>query len=153
MSGAVAGLSGETIDYGPCAFLDVYDPNRTFSSIDRWGRYAFSNQPRIAQWNLACFAETLFDLLSGDKDEATRLVTEQLKRFTSRFEINYARVMRAKLGFAREEDNDLTLVEDLFALETLVRVLEKPYDDQPDFSYLAEPPGTEQRFYRTFCGT
>jgi uncharacterized protein YdiU (UPF0061 family) len=239
-------ISGETIDYGPCAFLDDYDPNRTFSSIDHGGRYSFSNQPRIALWNLARLAEALLGLLAGDEDEAARVATERLERFPSRFEAAYARVLRAKLGLVREEHGDRALADDLFArlaandvdytsffrqlcaaaadpsadaavaslfaepgafhdwadawrrrlvledvppearavamrhanpafiprnhrveeaieaavrrgdfqpFETLVGVLGRPYDDQPDFAHLTEPPGLEQRAYRTFCGT
>ena len=74
-------ISGETIDYGPCAFLDEYDPDKTFSSIDRGGRYAFGNQPKIALWNMARFAETLLPLIADKEDEAVRLATERLERF------------------------------------------------------------------------
>jgi serine/tyrosine/threonine adenylyltransferase len=240
-------ISGETIDYGPCAFLDEYDPKRTFSSIDHGGRYAFSNQPRIARWNLARLAEALLAILSDDADEAVRIATDAMDRFAPRFEAAHLRVMRAKLGLVRHEDGDAGLVEALLAqlaqhhvdhtvffrrlcavagdasldagltssfdpapdafrswleawrrrltieadapdaraaamrranpafiprnhrveevieaavrrsdyrpFETVVDVLARPYDDQPDRAYLAEPPGPEQRAYRTFCGT
>ncbi len=106
-------VSGETIDYGPCAFLDDYDPGKTFSSIDHSGRYAFSNQPRIAGWNLARFAEALLSLISKDEDEAIRIATERLERFPSRFERAHLRVMRAKLGVSREEEGDRALCESL----------------------------------------
>ena len=76
-------ISGETIDYGPCAFLDEYDPNKKFSSIDHGGRYAFANQPRIAQWNMARLAEALLALIADDEEEAVRLATERLKRFSA----------------------------------------------------------------------
>jgi uncharacterized protein YdiU (UPF0061 family) len=108
-------ISGETLDYGPCAFLDDYDPNKTFSSIDHGGRYAFANQPRIALWNLARLAETLLPLVSEDADEAIRIATERLDRFESRFEKAYLRVMRAKLGLTREDEADRALVEGLLA--------------------------------------
>lgn len=239
-------ISGETIDYGPCAFLDEYDPSKKFSSIDHGGRYAFANQPRIAQWNVSRLAEALLPLLADDEDEAVRLATERLSRFPALFEAAHARVLRAKLGLAREEEDDAALAADLlerlaangvdytiffrrlcaaaadpsadaevassFAapgafhdwaeawrrrlarddvapaeragamrlvnpafiprnhrieemiqaavrradfepFETLVRVLERPYDDQPDFAHLAEPPRPEERVRHTFCGT
>jgi uncharacterized protein YdiU (UPF0061 family) len=237
---------GETIDYGPCAFLDEYDPNKTFSSIDHGGRYAFANQPRIAQWNLARFGETLLPLLADDEDEAVRLATERLQRFSTLFAAAHARVLRAKLGIMREEDDDSALAADLLArmasngvdytiffrglcaaandlsedakiaslfadpgafhdwsqawrrrlaredlapdsraaamrvanpafiprnhrvaqaieaairrddfepFETLVRVLGRPYEDQPEFVHLADPPRPEERVLETFCGT
>jgi serine/tyrosine/threonine adenylyltransferase len=240
-------VSGETIDYGPCAFLDEYDPGKTFSSIDHAGRYAFANQPRIALWNVARLAEALLPLISEDANEAVRLATLRLDRFASRFEEAHLRVMRAKLGLVREEEDDRALLEGLLGqlaarrvdytlffrrlcaaaaepsldggrtsmfdpepdafrswieawrrrlaieaeapdarasamrranpafiprnqrveeiiqaavergdfepFETLVEVLGRPYDDQPERAYLAEPPGPEQRGYKTFCGT
>jgi uncharacterized protein YdiU (UPF0061 family) len=239
-------ISGETIDYGPCAFLDEYDPKKTFSSIDRGGRYAFANQPRIAQWNMARLAETLLPLVSDDDAKATQRATEHLERFGPLFEAAYADVMRAKLGLVTAEEDDLTLAGDLLErmaasgldytltfrrlcaaaedaggeaaiassfddptayeawskrwrarlerdpqgateradamrlanpafiprnhrieelivaaaqkgdfepFETLCRVLERPFDDQPDASHLAEPPRPEERVRATFCGT
>jgi uncharacterized protein YdiU (UPF0061 family) len=243
-------ISGETIDYGPCAFLDDYDPGKTFSSIDHGGRYGFANQRRIALWNLARLAEALLPLISGDGEQAAGkaadMATERLERFTARFEDAHLNVMRAKLGLAQEEEHDGALVEGLLALlaahhvdftlffrrlcdagggspdsglatlfdgnegprhtwlqtwrarlatesvapearasamrranpafiprnhrveealeaaarhgdfqpfETLVEVLGRPYDEQPHHAHLAEPPGPEQRVYKTFCGT
>jgi uncharacterized protein YdiU (UPF0061 family) len=239
-------ISGETLDYGPCAFLDAYDPDRTFSSIDHGGRYAFSNQPRIALWNLARLAEALLPTIPGSEDDGVRLVTERLEHFRPRFEEAYLRMMRAKLGLVREETDDGDLVDGLFAplathgvdftlffrrlcaaadgpaqddaltamfgeqpdafrswldtwrrrlaleearsdrrasmqlanpafiprnhrveeaieaavarqdfqpFERLARVLGRPFEDQPESADLAEPPGPEQRTYRTFCGT
>jgi uncharacterized protein YdiU (UPF0061 family) len=108
-------ISGETIDYGPCAFLDDFEPQRKFSSIDHGGRYAFSNQPRIALWNMTRFAETLLPLISDDDDEAARLATERLEKFGPRFETAYARVMRAKLGLVREDEADAELIERVLA--------------------------------------
>jgi uncharacterized protein YdiU (UPF0061 family) len=106
-------ISGETLDYGPCAFLDDYVPDRSFSSIDHGGRYAFSNQPRIAQWNMARFAETLLDLIASPEADAIRLATDQLSRFPALFEAAYVRVLRAKLGLVREEADDGALGRDL----------------------------------------
>ncbi len=108
-------ISGETLDYGPCAFLDAYDPSQTFSSIDHAGRYAFSNQPRIAQWNMARFAETLLDLLADDQDEAIRVATDRLSRFSTLFEAAHLRVLRAKLGLTREDPDDGSLALDLLS--------------------------------------
>ncbi|WP_433932699.1 YdiU family protein [Sorangium cellulosum] len=242
-------IAGETIDYGPCAFLDEYNPEKKFSSIDRGGRYAFGNQPRIAQWNMARLAEALLPLLADDKEEAVRVATERVQGFTGLFIAAHERVLRAKLGLAREEDEDLALAADLLDLlasngvdytvffrrlcaaaadpaadaqvaslfadpgafgpwaeawrqrlaredvarvddsarasamrlvnpafiprnhriealiqaavlrddfepfETLVRVLERPYEDQPEFAHLSEPPQVEERVQHTFCGT
>jgi len=239
-------ISGETLDYGPCAFLDEYDPNKKFSSIDHGGRYAFGNQPRVAQWNMARLAEALLGLVADDEAEAVRLATERLGRFPALFEAAHLGVMRAKLGLVNEEPGDRALAHDLLerlaehhvdypsffrrlcasaadpaadadvlplfanpeafrtwaeswrertaaetllpaaraaamrranpafiprnhrveqALEAAVRrgdfgpfevlasVLTKPYDDQPEFGYLGDPPGPEQHVYRTFCGT
>ncbi len=242
-------ISGETIDYGPCAFLDEYDPAKKFSSIDRGGRYAFGNQPRIAQWNMLRLAEALLPLLADDQEEAVRVATERVERFTGLFVEAHERVLRAKLGLAREEDDDLALAADLlerlasngvdytvffrrlcasaadpaadaqvaslFAepgafrdwaegwrrrlaredvervddsarasamrlvnpafiprnhriealiqaavlrndlepFETLVRVLARPYEDQPENAHLSEPPQPDERVQHTFCGT
>lgn len=242
-------ISGETLDYGPCAFLDEYDPGKSFSSIDHHGRYAFGNQPRVALWNMARLAESLLTLISPQQEEAIELATERLERFPSLFDAAHLAVLRAKLGLSaapsRDEDDralahelldllaaqhvDHTLffrrlcdaavspaahaaaaslfaeptafetwaerwrrrladetvapeaqaaamkranpafiprnhrVEealdaavrrgDLSPFETLTAVLSRPYDDQPAHAHLADPPGPEQRGYRTFCGT
>jgi serine/tyrosine/threonine adenylyltransferase len=239
-------ISGETIDYGPCAFLDEYDPNKTFSAIDRGGRYAFGSQPRIAQWNLARFGETLLPLFADEEDVAVGLATERLQQFSTLFAAAHARVLRAKLGLATEDAHDPALAADLLArmasngvdhtvlfrrlcaaaadpaedariaelfadqgafgewacawrqrlgrenvapdarvtamrhanpafiprnhrlaqaieaavqgddfgpFETLVRVLGRPYEEQPEFAHLAEPPRPQERVLRTFCGT
>ncbi len=240
-------ISGETLDYGPCAFLDAYDPGRTFSSIDHGGRYAFANQPRIALWNLARLGEALLPLIGDGDDDAVRLAMERLELFESRFAAAHMRVMRDKLGLTRQEQDDGTLLEGLLdemaahhvdytlffrrlcvaadetssdrelaalfggpsegfgawmdawrrrvasedvapdvraaamrranpafiprnhrveevidaavaradfqPFDTLVEVLARPWDEQPEHARLAEPPGPEQREYRTFCGT
>lgn len=99
-------ISGETIDYGPCAFLDAYDPASVFSSIDHGGRYAFSNQPSIAQWNLARFAETLLPLIDPNTDKAVEAASAVIDAFPERFAAIWAAGMRAKVGLASEEDGD-----------------------------------------------
>jgi serine/tyrosine/threonine adenylyltransferase len=96
-------ISGETIDYGPCAFLDEYDPRKAFSSIDHGGRYAFGNQPHIALWNLARFAETLLPLISTDDQEAIDLASSRLERFTDLYESAHTDVFSAKLGLDADE--------------------------------------------------
>lgn len=239
-------ISGETIDYGPCAFLDEYDPMKKFSSIDRGGRYAFANQPRIAQWNMARLAETLLPLIADDEEVAVRLATEHLERFGSIFETAHHRITKAKLGLVHDEEGDVALIADLrqrlttngvdFTLfhrrlcacaeevtndalvaalfqeplafydwaerwrarlareggrgedlaasmrlanpafiprnhrieelitvavsdgnfkpfETLLEVLARPYEEQPDFVHLQEAPSPHERVQYTFCGT
>jgi serine/tyrosine/threonine adenylyltransferase len=106
-------LSGETIDYGPCAFMDRYDPATVFSSIDRQGRYAFANQARIAQWNLARFAETLLPLLDPDPKAALGIAEEAIGRFPALFSARWQSAMRAKLGLIDATDDDANLIESL----------------------------------------
>lgn len=105
-------LSGETIDYGPCAFLEHYDPATVFSSIDHKGRYAFGNQPTIAQWNLARFAETLLPLLDKDSDRAVQLATEAINSFSEQYENAWLTMMRRKLGLERIEADDAKLAKE-----------------------------------------
>jgi uncharacterized protein YdiU (UPF0061 family) len=104
-------LSGETIDYGPCAFMDIYDPATVFSSIDRGGRYAYGNQPNIAHWNLARLAEALLPLIDEDKDKAAAAAEGVLGRFPDRFRAHYTSGLRAKLGLITEEEGDLDLAK------------------------------------------
>lgn len=106
-------ISGETIDYGPCAFMDAYDHMAVFSSIDAQGRYAYANQPPIAQWNLARFAETLLRLIDEDMDRAAAEATQRLEAFTPAFRQEWTRLMRAKLGLLAEEDGDVDLANQL----------------------------------------
>lgn len=105
-------LSGETIDYGPCAFMEHFDPATVFSSIDERGRYAFGKQPVIAQWNLARFAETLLPLVDDDSDRAILIATEALETFPEQFAKTWSAMARRKLGLARNEADDATLVQD-----------------------------------------
>src|SRR5262245_51745260 len=237
-------ISGETIDYGPCAFMDHYDPATVFSSIDTHGRYAYANQPRIAQWNLARFAETLLSLIDDDRNRAIARATEVVNAFPERYERHWLKGVRAKLGLASEEEAYLNLAtgfltamqgqkvdytlafryladaamgreEPLGALfadpsaydlwsghwrarlarepvapleraqamrrvnpafiprnhrveealsaavegadyapfEALLKILSRPFDDQPEFATFAEPAPEGQGCYQTFCGT
>ncbi len=115
-------ISGETIDYGPCAFLDAYDTGAVFSSIDHGGRYAYGNQPLIAQWNLARFAETLLPLLDDDADAAIAAATEVLTSFPARFDAHWNPGMQAKLGLSGDAEDDRPLMVDLLALMQTQRV-------------------------------
>ena len=107
-------ISGETIDYGPCAFMDHYDPKTVFSSIDKFGRYAFSNQPPITKWNLARFAECLIPLIDKDEDTAIKLATDLIDNFQNIYEDKWLNMMRDKLGLFGEDKNDKKLINDLF---------------------------------------
>jgi len=109
-------ISGETIDYGPCAFMDIYDPATVFSSIDTQGRYAYGNQPNIARWNLARFAETLLPLLHVNQEQAVSLAQEAISAFPKLYHLNWLAGMRAKLGIFNEEVQDETLFEGLLSL-------------------------------------
>jgi uncharacterized protein YdiU (UPF0061 family) len=229
-------VSGETIDYGPCAFLDAYDPATVLSSIDHAGRYAYANQPRIAQWNLARLAETLLPLMAEGEDAAIEAAQAALMAFAPTFQEAWLAEMRAKFGFAGMQENDATLMQDLLSrmaaneadftltfralstdpaaaralfadpsafdgfveawsarraqgaasqeamrasnpafiprnhlveeaiaaavtrddfsvFETLLDVLARPFEDQPDRPRHALPPRAEERVLQTFCGT
>ncbi|HYT55412.1 MAG TPA: YdiU family protein [Verrucomicrobiae bacterium] len=237
-------ISGETIDYGPCAFMDHYDPATVFSSIDTQGRYAYANQPKIAQWNLARFAETLLSLIDADGKRAITRATEVVHAFPEQYERHWLKGMRAKLGLFTEDEADLNLatgfltaidskkvdytlafryladaalsreepIRALFAdpsaydlwsghwrarlareavaplvraqamrranpafiprnhrveealsaavergdyapFATLLNILARPFDDQPEFAAFAEPAPDGRGCYRTFCGT
>jgi protein adenylyltransferase len=239
-------ISGETIDYGPCAFMDHYDPAQVFSSIDEMGRYAYANQPRIALWNLTRLAECLLPLFADDQEKAIAEAQDILGAFPETFSKAYQAGLRQKVGLFTTRDGDEALIQDLldamaknqadFTLtfrklgdaaagkagdadvraqfmdptafddwarrwrersgtepqtaaerraamhavnplfiprnhrveaviqaavnnddyapfEELVRVLARPYDDQPDYAAYADPPLPDQRVLRTFCGT
>ncbi len=231
-------IAGETIDYGPCAFMDAYDPATVFSSIDRGARYAYGNQPRIAQWNLTRLAEALLPLLNEDRETAVAAAMDALRAFEPQFQAVYQAGLRRKIGLRTQQDGDTALVEKLLAImvktgadftltfrrmadavivgsfaegedfeawtdrwrerllaehadpvetsramravnpafiprnhqieaaiaaateredfslfETLVTVLARPFDDQPDVAHLALPPLPEERVLQTFCGT
>lgn len=109
-------ISGETIDYGPCAFMDTFNPETVFSSIDTQGRYAYKNQPRIAVWNLARFAESLLPLLHEDDDQAVQIAQDAISKFNDYYNANWIKGMRAKLGLFTEEPQDEALIYKLLQL-------------------------------------
>lgn len=109
-------ISGETIDYGPCAFMDTFDPATVFSSIDRQGRYAYANQPKIASWNLARFADSLLPLIDRDQEKAIKLAEAELELFPDIYDQYYMQGMRSKLGLMNKQEEDKALVRDLLHL-------------------------------------
>ena len=106
-------ISGETIDYGPCAFMDSYDPQTVFSSIDQLGRYAYFNQPSITKWNLARFAECLIPLIDPKKEKAIEIATETINSFDKIYETKWVNMMRDKLGLFGQDQKDQVLIIDL----------------------------------------
>ena len=134
-------ISGETIDYGPCAFMDHYDANTVFSSIDHGGRYAYGNQPAIAQWNVARLAEALLPLIDPEEGKAIELATTLVKGFMPDFDAQLLARMRRKIGLATEREGDTELVSALFAsmqaagadftltFRRLARCVDEPADD------------------------
>ena len=106
-------ISGETIDYGPCAFMDIYDPKTVFSSIDEFGRYAYFNQPSITKWNLARFAECLIPLIDPKKEKAIEIATEEINNFDKKYENKWINMMRDKLGLFGQDPKDQVLILDL----------------------------------------
>ncbi|MEH7301249.1 protein adenylyltransferase SelO [Neobacillus drentensis] len=142
-------ISGETIDYGPCAFMDEYSPATVFSSIDREGRYAYGNQPYIAVWNLARLAESLLALINENQDEAVRLAEEALSGYGALFEGRWLEGMRAKLGIFNEEEQDESLVKELLQLMEKHRAdftntfLALTFDTQKDTALFVDPEFTQ----------
>ncbi|MDC3058876.1 YdiU family protein [Candidatus Pelagibacter sp.] len=106
-------ISGETIDYGPCAFMDTYDPKTVFSSIDKMGRYAYCNQPAITKWNLSRLAECLIPLIDQDEDKAIKSASELIETFSKKYEEKWLKMMRNKLGLLDEDNKDKFLIVDL----------------------------------------
>jgi uncharacterized protein YdiU (UPF0061 family) len=106
-------VSGETIDYGPCAFMDAYDPDTVFSSIDRGGRYAYANQPSITRWNFARLAETLLPLFYEERSLAADFANEVLGSFEGMFQKRWLKMMCAKIGLLTEQEDDAALIQDL----------------------------------------
>jgi uncharacterized protein YdiU (UPF0061 family) len=144
-------IAGETIDYGPCAFMDAYDPNTVFSSIDYRGRYAFRNQPAIAQWNLLRLAETLLPLIDPETDKAVELATEAIEPFIAEFDARFLAGMRRKIGLSAAAEGDAGLVERL-----LTAMAQSHADFTLTFGKLAlaaespdEEPGLRQLFAET----
>lgn len=109
-------ISGETIDYGPCAFMDTYNPNTVFSSIDTYGRYSYKNQPIMAEWNLCRFAEALLPLLHENQEEAIKIAKNSISKFSELYYFNWLSKMRLKLGIFNEEKQDKAIIEDLFTM-------------------------------------
>ena len=139
-------ISGETIDYGPCAFMDRYDPNTFFSSIDTQGRYAYSNQPLILSWNLARFAETLIPLIDKDQDKAIELLSEKIISIKSSYEQEWLKIMAKKIGITVIKNNDLKLLNNLLDIMN-----DNDTDFTLTFRYLSELIiGDENLFYNLF---
>jgi len=126
-------ISGETIDYGPCASMDAYDPDKVFSSIDQFGRYAFSNQPAVMKWNLARFGETLLPVMEDGADKAIEAATASISRFDVHYRLAYAAGFRRKLGLEQEVEGDLDLAADL-----LDRMARNHADFTLTFRYVSE---------------
>ena len=131
-------VSGETIDYGPCAFMDGYDPKQVFSSIDEFGRYAFANQPRIGLWNLTRFAECLLPLFSEDKDEAIKQAEAALDGFVEQFTAAHQEGLRRKLGLFTSREGDQPLAQALFEAMAAAKA-----DFTLTFRRLSEAAGTD----------
>ncbi|WP_231712334.1 protein adenylyltransferase SelO [Vineibacter terrae] len=131
-------IAGETIDYGPCAFMDTYHPGTVYSSIDSGGRYAYGNQPRIAHWNLVRFAETLLPLLGDDEAAAIAAAQAAIDAFPARFEAAWLAGFRRKLGLAQARDDDAALIQDL-----LKRMAENSADFTLTFRRLADAIETD----------
>ncbi|MEL6373722.1 MAG: YdiU family protein [Pseudomonadota bacterium] len=112
-------IAGETIDFGPCAFMDAFDPAQVFSSIDQQGRYAYANQPPIAQWNLACLAQTLLPLLAAEREAGVERAQAIIDGFWPTFEAAWLKVMRAKLGLSVPREGDMALIQRL--LDTMAK--------------------------------
>lgn len=122
-------ISGETIDYGPCAFMEAYNPNTVFSSIDHWGRYAYGNQPAIAGWNLARFAETLLPLLTDSVDEGVALAQEAFGVFPAEYDATWSSGMRAKLGLPADLHPEVVAS----LVDELLHLLEESHVDYTSF--------------------
>ena len=135
-------ISGETIDYGPCAFMDTYDPKTVFSSIDRVGRYAYCNQPAITKWNLSRFAECLIPLIDKDESKAIKIATETINSFGKKYENKWLDMMRNKLGLLGKEEKDKSLILDL-----LTWMHEKKADYTNTFCHLMELEPEKNRIY------
>ncbi len=136
-------ISGETIDYGPCAFMNSYDPKTVFSSIDKMGRYAYCNQPIITKWNLSRFAECLLPLIDKDQEKAIKIATKAINSFEEIYEKNWMNMMRNKLGLQGSIENDKSLILDL-----LTWMHEKKADYTNTFCYLMNVRVEKEDLYR-----
>ncbi len=132
-------VAGETIDYGPCAFMDSYHPDTVYSSIDQFGRYAYSNQPQIAVWNMAQFATTLLPLIDESQDKAVEAATEAVHGFPDLYHAEWLRLFRAKIGLTSDEDGDADLIQTL-----LSRMATLKADFTNTFRALAEGAARDQ---------
>ena len=135
-------ISGETIDYGPCAFMDTYDPKTVFSSIDQMGRYAYCNQPIITKWNLSRFAECLIPLIDKDQEKAIQLATEIINSFEKKYEEKWLNMMRDKLGLFGTDEKDKFLILDL-----LTWMHQKKFDYTNTFCHLMNEKIKEDKNY------
>ena len=135
-------ISGETIDYGPCAFMDTYDPKTVFSSIDQMGRYAYCNQPIITKWNLSRFAECLIPLIDKDQEKAIQLATEIMNSFEKKYEEKWLNMMRDKLGLFGTDEKDKFLILDL-----LTWMHQKKFDYTNTFCHLMNEKIKEDKNY------
>ena len=135
-------VSGETIDYGPCAFMDTYDPKTVFSSIDQTGRYAYCNQPAITKWNLARFAECLVPFFEKDQKKAIKIATETINTFEKKYEEKWMNMMRDKLGLSGLDDMDKPLILDL-----LTWMHEKKVDYTNTFCHLMKLAPKENKLF------
>ena len=137
-------IAGETIDYGPCAFMDHYDPSTVFSAIDAHGRYAYAQQPKITQWNMARFAQAIAPLLHDDYHEAMMIAQKSIETFPSLFSKHFMQKMRHKLGLLNVETDDHMLIDDLLSImhhhhadfTNTFRALEKCYEN--DMSHVGD---------------
>jgi uncharacterized protein YdiU (UPF0061 family) len=135
-------ICGETIDYGPCAFMDTYSPETVFSSIDQQGRYSFSNQPKIIKWNLARFAECIITLIDDNKDRAIEIVTEAINTFENTYEEKWLNMMCDKLGLFGEDINDKMLI-----MELLTWMDKKKADYTNTFCFLMNEKFSNNKIY------
>ncbi len=136
-------ISGETIDYGPCAFMDTYDPSTVFSSIDLHGRYAYCNQPAIAKWNLERFAESLIPLIDAEKKTSVKLATSVINNFSEKYKTSWLQMMKRKLGIIEQDPDDEKLIIELLSWMHL-----KKADYTNTFCYLMDELHIEDKAYK-----
>tara|TARA_B100001121_G_C18671195_1_gene613945 strand:- start:529 stop:1980 length:1452 start_codon:yes stop_codon:yes gene_type:complete len=136
-------ISGETIDYGPCAFMDTYDPKTVFSSIDKMGRYAYCNQPVMTKWNLSRFAECLLPLINKDIEKSLEIATQLINSFEKKYEEKWINMMKNKLGLLGSNENDRSLILDL-----LTWMHKKKADYTNTFCHLMDINIGEEKIYQ-----